>query len=58
MMPVGFFLLFLQGLSELIKRVAFLRGLIPDPTAKAQGKSAEEELAEEIRRLAEEQKKA
>jgi TRAP-type mannitol/chloroaromatic compound transport system permease small subunit len=58
MMPVGFFLLFLQGLSELIKRVAFLRGLIPDPTAKAQGKSAEEELAEEIRRLAEDQKKA
>ena len=34
LVPVGFFLLTLQGLSELIKRVAFLRGLIPDPVAK------------------------
>ncbi|HET7197316.1 MAG TPA: TRAP transporter small permease subunit [Burkholderiales bacterium] len=34
MVPVGFFLLSLQGLSELIKRVAFLRGLIPDPVEK------------------------
>jgi len=31
LMPVGFFLLALQGVSELIKRVAFLLGLIPDP---------------------------
>jgi len=53
MMPIGFALLLLQGWSELIKRVAFLRGLIPDPTIKAQAKSAEEELAEEIRRQAE-----
>jgi TRAP-type mannitol/chloroaromatic compound transport system permease small subunit len=29
--PVGFFLLSLQGVSELIKRIAVLRGLIPDP---------------------------
>ena len=29
--PVGFFLLSLQGVSELIKRTAYLRGLIPDP---------------------------
>ncbi|MDE2606520.1 MAG: TRAP transporter small permease subunit [Burkholderiales bacterium] len=58
MMPLGFFLLQLQGLSELIKRIAFLRGLIPDPTAKHEGKSAEEELAEEIRRLAEQENKA
>ena len=34
MIPVGFFLLTLQGVSELIKRVAFLRGLIPDPVEK------------------------
>jgi TRAP-type mannitol/chloroaromatic compound transport system permease small subunit len=27
----GFFLLFLQGISELIKRIAVMRGLIPDP---------------------------
>jgi TRAP-type mannitol/chloroaromatic compound transport system permease small subunit len=32
--PVGFFLLTLQGVSELIKRIAFLRGLIPDPVGK------------------------
>jgi TRAP-type mannitol/chloroaromatic compound transport system permease small subunit len=58
MMPVGFALLQLQGWSELIKRIAFLRGLIPDPTAKHEGRSAEEELAEEIRRLAEQENKA
>jgi TRAP-type mannitol/chloroaromatic compound transport system permease small subunit len=34
LMPVGFFLLALQGVSELIKRVAFLLGLIPDPAEK------------------------
>jgi TRAP-type mannitol/chloroaromatic compound transport system permease small subunit len=34
MIPVGFFLLILQGASELIKRIAFLRGLIPDPMEK------------------------
>jgi len=32
--------------SELIKRIAFLQGLVPDPTRKHQVKSAEEELAE------------
>jgi len=34
MVPIGFFLLSIQGLSELIKRVAFLQGLIPDPAEK------------------------
>jgi TRAP-type mannitol/chloroaromatic compound transport system permease small subunit len=48
MVPVGFFLLILQGISELIKRIAFLRGLIPDPTEKPPEKSLEEQLAEEI----------
>ena len=47
--PVGFTLLMLQGWSELIKRVAFLRGQGPDPTLKAGEKSAEEELAEILR---------
>jgi len=28
---IGFTLLFLQGISELIKRIAVIRGLIPDP---------------------------
>ncbi|TWO68405.1 TRAP transporter small permease subunit [Caenimonas sedimenti] len=58
MIPIGFTLLMLQGLSELIKRLAFLQGLIPDPTLKAVAKTAEEELAEEIRRQAELQGKA
>lgn len=53
MIPIGFTLLMLQGWSELIKRVAFLKGLIEDPTAKKVEKTAEEELAEAIRRLAE-----
>jgi TRAP-type mannitol/chloroaromatic compound transport system permease small subunit len=30
---IGFILLFFQGLSELIKRIAVMRGLIPDPHA-------------------------
>ena len=53
MIPLGFTLLLLQGWSELIKRVAFLQGLIEDPTLKRVEKTAEEELAESIRRLAE-----
>lgn len=53
MIPLGFGLLMLQGWSELIKRIAFLKGLIDDPTAKKVEKTAEEELAEAIRRLAE-----
>jgi TRAP-type mannitol/chloroaromatic compound transport system permease small subunit len=57
MLPLGFTLLLLQGWSELIKRIAFLKGLAPDPAIK-NSKTAEEELAEEIRRLAEEKLKA
>ena len=52
MIPLGFSLLLLQGWSELIKRVAFLKGLVPDPTVKRVEKTAEEELAESIRRMA------
>lgn len=33
MIPLGMALLLAQALSELIKRVAYLRGLIPDPLA-------------------------
>jgi TRAP-type mannitol/chloroaromatic compound transport system permease small subunit len=50
LVPVGFFLLLLQGISELIKRFAFLKGMIPDPSEKHVAKTAEEELAEEILR--------
>lgn len=53
LVPVGFALLALQGVSELIKRVAFLQGLIDDPTRKKQAKTAEEELADVIRARAE-----
>lgn len=48
LLPVGFTLLALQGISELIKRIAFLQGLIDDPNAKEKKPSAEEELAAAI----------
>lgn len=54
MLPLGFGLLMLQGLSELIKRIAFLMGLIDDPTVKIVAKTAEEELAEAILKAKEE----
>jgi TRAP-type mannitol/chloroaromatic compound transport system permease small subunit len=57
MMPLGFGLLLLQGWSELIKRIAFLKGLIEDPTQKKVEKTAEEELAEAIRLRAEAENK-
>lgn len=50
MVPVGFALLIMQGVSELIKRIAFLAGRIPNPLDRHGSKSAEEELAEEIAR--------
>ena len=34
MIPAGFFLLIMQAVSELIKRVGFLLGMCPDPTEK------------------------
>lgn len=49
MIPVGFMLLILQALSELIKRVGFLMGRCPDPTEKKDKTSAEEALAQAIR---------
>jgi TRAP-type mannitol/chloroaromatic compound transport system permease small subunit len=36
LLPLGFLLLVLQGFSELIKRVAFLQGLAPNPAPKKQ----------------------
>ena len=48
-LPVGFSLLMLQGWSELIKRIAFLRGQGPDPMGRFVDKSAEEELVEILR---------
>ena len=46
LLPLGFLLLGIQAISELIKRIAFLKGLVPDPTQKGQAKTAEEELAD------------
>lgn len=51
LMPVGFLLLILQGVSELIKRFAFLGGHIANPLVKDKGPSAEEELAAAIKQM-------
>jgi TRAP-type mannitol/chloroaromatic compound transport system permease small subunit len=53
LVPIGFGLLALQGVSELVKRIAFLRGLIPDPVPRHDPLEAERQLAEDIRRRAE-----
>jgi TRAP-type mannitol/chloroaromatic compound transport system permease small subunit len=53
LIPIGFSLLFLQGLSELIKRVAFVAGKGPDPVPRHDAHAAEKALAEEIKRMAE-----
>jgi len=37
LIPVGFTLLALQGVSEIIKRIAFLRGLMPYPAERKGG---------------------
>lgn len=50
MLPLGFALLILQAVSELIKRVAFLVGAGPNVLKKEGGPSAEEELAAEIKK--------
>lgn len=41
---IGFTLLFLQGISELIKRIAVMMGRIPDPYAKPPVSAAEAEV--------------
>ena len=48
LLPIGFTLLALQGISELIKRIAFLAGMIDDPNSKVKGPTPEEELAAAI----------
>jgi TRAP-type mannitol/chloroaromatic compound transport system permease small subunit len=48
LVPIGFGLLAIQSLSELIKRVAFLAGKGPDPHAKPEIKD-EERLLEEMK---------
>ena len=50
LMPIGFLLLTLQALSELVKRLAFLAGQGPNPLDKHKGPTAEEELADVIKK--------
>jgi TRAP-type mannitol/chloroaromatic compound transport system permease small subunit len=46
MIPAGMALLLAQAASELVKRIAFLRGLIPDPIAHAHAEHPGESEAE------------
>jgi TRAP-type mannitol/chloroaromatic compound transport system permease small subunit len=55
LIPAGFAVLLLQAFSELVKRIAFLRGLRAEPFSVESVKSDEELLAEEL--AAEAQKK-
>ena len=48
LMPLGFGLLFVQALSELVKRIAYLKGLRDEPMSVEAVKSDEEILAEEL----------
>jgi TRAP-type mannitol/chloroaromatic compound transport system permease small subunit len=48
LLPVGFALLGLQALSELVKRIAFLRGMGPDPAVVARDTANEEALVQAL----------
>jgi TRAP-type mannitol/chloroaromatic compound transport system permease small subunit len=50
LVPLGFFLLMLQGISQLIKLAAHLAGRGPDPNVKHDAAEAEKALAEAILR--------
>ncbi len=48
LIPVGFFLLILAGLSHLIKCIGFLRGRCPNPMKVSDRKTDEEALVEDL----------
>jgi TRAP-type mannitol/chloroaromatic compound transport system permease small subunit len=48
LIPLGFSILLLQAVSELVKRIAFLTGHRAEPFSTEDGKSDEERLAEEL----------
>jgi TRAP-type mannitol/chloroaromatic compound transport system permease small subunit len=48
LVPLGFAILLLQSISELIKRIAFLRGVLDEPFSAEAAKSDEEILAAEL----------
>jgi TRAP-type mannitol/chloroaromatic compound transport system permease small subunit len=58
LMPVGFFILLIQSVSELIKRVAFLTGHRDEPFSVENEKSDEELLLEELAAKAEQREGA
>lgn len=45
----GFFLLFIQGISEIIKRIAVMRGVIADPSPDHHAHPAAEEMITTVR---------
>jgi TRAP-type mannitol/chloroaromatic compound transport system permease small subunit len=53
LLAAGFILLVLQGFSEIVKKIAVMRGIIPDPTphltAKEQAELEAQALAQEIK---------
>ncbi len=53
LIPVGFALLLLQSLSELVKRLAFLRGHGPDVLSHEEAQSDDQKRAAELEQLAE-----
>ena len=53
LVPLGFAILLAQAVSELIKRIAFVRGALDEPFTPTGEKSEEERLAEELAREAE-----
>jgi len=52
LVPVGFALLMMQGVSELIKRIAFLRGLIEDPIGEEASKSDDQKHMDALEKVA------
>ncbi len=58
LIPIGFALLVAAAISHLIKCVGYLRGLCADPMQTADSVSSEEQLAEEISRVAVEREQA
>ena len=48
LVPVGFSLLLMQSVSELIKRIAFLRGLIVDPIGGEAAKSDDQKQMDQL----------
>ena len=48
LIPIGFSLMIMAGISHLIKCIAFLKGMAPNPLRRA--KSTDEELLEELKK--------